>query len=374
MKKILVALDRCKVESTREYTPEGFLRAYVNIARTGIYEYLLEDIGIDCTDEESNKIVKIYKSPEMLSNRETFENFKLKPLVITHGSGLVSTVDAKSRQVGSIGEDITFDGTFLRANIIVTDQKAIELINQGVIEVSPGYKTFYRMEPGVTSDGQHYDGTQEVMIGNHLAIVERGRGGSSCSVLDSFNEQKKDRKMTLKKIVFDSLSVEVTEQGEQIITKLQSDLKAATDESIKKQAEYDSKIMDLQKQLEDEKNKNVTLDQMDKAIEERSQIIEVAKKILKDFSATGKSNDQIIEEVASQAFDSSSIADKSDDYKKAYLKARFDIEAAKLETASDGAESIKIDHQKVLDSEIALDEKARSEFIKRSEELYKTKG
>jgi hypothetical protein len=49
-------------------------------------------------------------------------------------------------------------------------------------ELSCGYTCDFVWESGVTEDGNGYDGYMVNIVGNHVALVERGRCGGSCSL------------------------------------------------------------------------------------------------------------------------------------------------------------------------------------------------
>ena len=68
----------------------------------------------------------------------------------------------------------------------ITDKAVIDRVMRGdVREVSAGYRVSYDATPGVTDDGEHYDGIQKAISGNHVAIVRRGRAGPEVKALDA---------------------------------------------------------------------------------------------------------------------------------------------------------------------------------------------
>ena len=67
-----------------------------------------------------------------------------------------------------LGEGI--DNDLLLADLVITDPVAIEYINKELPEVSAGYEAEYEQtEPG--------RGVQREIVGNHTALVLRGRAG-----------------------------------------------------------------------------------------------------------------------------------------------------------------------------------------------------
>ena len=64
-------------------------------------------------------------------------------------------------QIGYSGSKVSFTDGFVEVCLTVTDQEAIEKIQRGdASEVSAGYKVEFDPTPGVTPDGESYDGIQ----------------------------------------------------------------------------------------------------------------------------------------------------------------------------------------------------------------------
>jgi Uncharacterized protein conserved in bacteria (DUF2213) len=66
----------------------------------------------------------------------------------------------------------------LVADLLITDRRAIELIKSGKKELSCGYDVDYEeLSPGI---GRHFN-----IVINHVAIVDEGRCGPRCAIVDS---------------------------------------------------------------------------------------------------------------------------------------------------------------------------------------------
>ena len=85
-----------------------------------------------------------------------------------------------------MGEDVYFDDAdgMLKGNIKVFSDGLKELVDNGLKELSLGYKCNYEFTPG-TLKGERFDAIQTDIRGNHLASVEEGRMGPEVAVLDS---------------------------------------------------------------------------------------------------------------------------------------------------------------------------------------------
>ena len=91
----------------------------------------------------------------------------------------------KEKIVGSLGDHASFDGTYLKNNLIVYDKKDIDKIMSGKKkELSCGYRYTPVRESG-EYEGQHYDFKMTDIIGNHVALVKQGRAGRDVMVADT---------------------------------------------------------------------------------------------------------------------------------------------------------------------------------------------
>ena len=160
-------------------TPEKFLVcANVPITRTGILLYAKGETPLEADDQGQ---VQIERYPEDVFREETIQSFEGKPITINHPDDFVTPENWKSLTVGSIqnvrkGEDDSND--YLLADLLINTQEAIALVKAGLREVSCGYDAEYVQEgPG--------RGKQTSIIGNHLALVNKGRAGAQCSIQDS---------------------------------------------------------------------------------------------------------------------------------------------------------------------------------------------
>lgn len=136
-------------------------------------------------------------------------------------------------------------------------------------------------------------------------------------------------------VVVDGISIETTDQGAQVIERLQKqlsdsaanveNLKATHKDAIaakdKELGEKDAKIEELEKA----KVSDTDLDQM---VADRSVIVDAAKHLVEKFDATGKSNADIRREVVSDQCGADTVKDKSDEY----IEARFDALVATIDT------------------------------------------
>lgn len=160
-------------------TPEGFLVCRnVPITRTGTLLYRSNEVPVEA---DSSGMVNIDRMPEDVFREATIASFEGKPITIDHPDEMVNPENWKALTVGTVqgvhqGEGDQSD--LLLADFLVTDSRAINLVRAGLREVSCGYDADYeQVMPG--------KGYQRNIIGNHVALVSKGRAGARCSIQDS---------------------------------------------------------------------------------------------------------------------------------------------------------------------------------------------
>lgn len=182
MKKVGIAFDKASV---RTFDADGRMHvAKTHISKANVCPYYGREIpGAEQLGLEPNKVYKLYRDPaELEKGASTFNRL---PLLRKH---IQISADApmKEEVVGSIGSDASFEAPYLDASLCIWDSEAIAGIEAGQIEeLSSAYRYVPVMEPGVSPDGESYDGRMTEIRANHLALVERGRAGSDVVVADS---------------------------------------------------------------------------------------------------------------------------------------------------------------------------------------------
>jgi hypothetical protein len=167
--------------SKRTYDLNGWLEVKDNpISKVGVFDYLGAEIGAPQADQ----IYKILRPQEELENAATINSFRLMPFVDEHEMlGREATPAEQKGIEGVIGENVYFDYPYLKGNIKILSNSALNQIHSGKIELSPGYRCRYDFTPG-TFNGEHYDAIQRDIRANHLALVAEGRTGPEVAVQD----------------------------------------------------------------------------------------------------------------------------------------------------------------------------------------------
>lgn len=159
-------------------TPEGYLLCIgVPIARTGEMIYAKGEIPIEADDDGQ---IVIEREEKDVFHPKTLASFEGKAVTITHPTDFVGP-DNWSRLTKGILQNVRRgegeNKNDMLADLLITDKQAIFLVQSGLREVSCGYEAEYeQLEPG--------RGRQTSIVGNHLALVEQGRAGSSYAIRD----------------------------------------------------------------------------------------------------------------------------------------------------------------------------------------------
>lgn len=170
-----------EAKSKRVIDDNGFLIVKNNpIARAGVFEYLLREVKPN-TPQDDNTIVSVYRPlDKLIDSKDEFAN---KPIMLNH-TMIGKFGDSKDAQ-GSIGTEISVNGEFLVADLIIYNPDLIEAIQKGdIVELSPCYIGEIKESKG-RFNGKDYDFIQEIKSVNHLAVVEKGRSGYELRIQDS---------------------------------------------------------------------------------------------------------------------------------------------------------------------------------------------
>lgn len=316
--------DRVSVGTIRR-TADGYLVANAKVARAGVQEYLGTEVG-----RPEMSVVRVYRPPEEVFSQDTMRSFAFRPMTNSHPNKLVTAETWKAVAIGQTGDEVVRDGEMVRVPLVLMDAKAIKDFEAGKRELSMGYTAEIVFRDGITPDGDPYDAVQTQIRNNHLALVDRARGGDQLRIGD---DTPSTRKLTMsdtiktRTVMVDGLSVETTDAGAQAITKLQKDLqdsKAAADQAeIKHRTDnkaLNDQIAKKDAEIDDLKGKVLTDAQVDAKVKARADLITTAK-LISDADYSGKSDADIRKAVVVAKLGDAAIKDKPD----AYVEARFDI-------------------------------------------------
>lgn len=167
-----------KLSENMHVTPEGYLVCVgVPITRTGGLTYGEGETPLE-TDADGK--ILIYRDAENVFHADTMASFEGKPVTINHPQDFISPENWSYLAKGTVQNVRPAEGDdpqHLIADLLITDKMAIQLVKNGLREVSCGYEAEYTQ----TGEGE---GKQTKIIGNHIALVQRGRAGREFRIND----------------------------------------------------------------------------------------------------------------------------------------------------------------------------------------------
>lgn len=172
-----------KLSPRQELTPEGYLLCRdVAIARTGQQLYAAGEVPVTAV----NGLITIDREADEVFSPRTIRSFEGKPVCLDHPTEDVSPKNWAQLAKGvlqNVRPGTGIDSDVLLSDLLITDAAAIARVREGGLrEVSCGYDADYEeLEPG--------HGKQTNIIGNHLALVDRGRCGARCAIGDGEKEK-----------------------------------------------------------------------------------------------------------------------------------------------------------------------------------------
>lgn len=166
----------------------------VPVARTGIQLYSAADLP-NLEPDKYGEIV-VTRSSEQVFHPATLASFEGMSITILHPEDengnvqLVNPANWKELAVGhlqNVRRGAEDQSDLMIADIIIKDEYAIQMVEDGLRQVSCGYDAEYEQtEPGKAD--------QVDITGNHVALVPKGRAGNRCAIgdRDTMANQKKN--------------------------------------------------------------------------------------------------------------------------------------------------------------------------------------
>lgn len=314
------------LKGTRKTQSEGFLIADAFVARPGIQVYKGSEVGFD--DMET---VRIYRPESEVRDANSLRSFSHAPVTIGHPTEDVTAKNWKTLAVGEVSTDVTWQDNKIKIPLVLKDEAAITSVESGTRELSPGYTADIVRQTGVTPEGEPFDGIQQNIRVNHLAIVAKGRSGPEVRIGDQaevgvswgaapINDAAEENTMNLRKMLVDGLTVETTDAGAQAIEKLQGSLTALKDSMESRIAELEAERDRIAAERDTALAAKVTDEAMAAQVAARAELLGRAKTIVKDALPATLSDADIRRKAVAAKLGDAAIVGKSD----AYIEVRFD--------------------------------------------------
>ncbi|MFJ4113747.1 DUF2213 domain-containing protein [Pseudomonas sp. NPDC089758] len=330
-----MTIDAAFTPTSRTRTPEGYLCVKGIAARTGVYQYVSTELDLP----GPARIVNVYKPAEELFNPESMATAIDKDVTNDHPDDLVDSTTFRDVSVGH-ARGYEREGENAVVDMIIKDQSAIDDIESGKAELSPGYTAEYVPEAGIAPDGQSYEYVQRIIKYNHFAVVDAARAGKVARIFD--HKPKGIPPMATRKVFLDSKksrSVILDEETATVVEDAVSGLMKTLDEANERADKAEAAKDEAEEKAEEAKKST-----SDAAIGERVKLtldtIASASKIVKNFDSKGLVSPLEIKRAAlAQLKPTRDWAGKSE----AYITAAFDSaeEDAKETTDEDDEEDSK---------------------------------
>lgn len=345
---MLTRYDTAPINRITQDAQTGFVHiTNVPIACVGVFPYMKAD----------NSVEMEAKLPTELLSEGTVSSANSKPITDNHPDELVTQVNARNYMKGFTATNAHVENDKLKVDMTITDKSLIDEINKGKQELSIGFETEVVPKKGEYK-GVAYDSVQRNIRINHVAVVEQGRAGHSVRLLGDSAEmieqdvKKKGKRMDTTKVRLDGADVTVATADADKIIKLDAD----NADKAKKIAELEAQIEEKKKELdelkgkseEEKKNadeaqakadaaekeldslkKEYSGDAMQKAVNDRLNLVGKVKPYLGDsYDFNGKTDKQLKLDTITALDSSIDLKDKSDDYINAYFDAALQAKNA----------------------------------------------
>lgn len=374
-------------------TEQGYLRAPVSATRTGVLTYRRGD----------GSVIRELRPEEEVFKADSMATLGGIPLTNRHPTELLNSKNTKDYLIGYTSDNVAKNGIYLDTMATITDQSAIDEIEQGGLrEVSCGYECELEEAPG-NFDGQAYDVVQRNIKYNHLAIVDKGRAGpnvrlkldSSDAILENICDNSTNKRPSIKtnhskgdsmtKCTVNGVEYECSEQlAGAIVSALEkrkqemagaqqeaTDAKAAMEAQKGEMDKVQAKADALEKEVAELKAAKLDDKAILTKVIARRKVEDLAKKVL---PADTKFDELTDIELKKAVVKATCPETKLDDKSEIYVEARFDHIC---ETHKDGAddklaEALRKQNSSRMDGASAgSSEEARKKSMKQDAEAWK---
>lgn len=178
-------------------TPEGFLVVEAYVSRPGIYVYRnTREDELDGLGKEGELRRELRPDSEVTSPK-SLETYRARSVTVGHPrkNGKRVRVDAnnvREFEVGTVDGPARVVNGRLAAKLVIKDKAAIAEAKARKRQVSPGHLSEIIVQKGVDPKYGRYDAIQADIEINHIALVERARGGDSLHLRLDGEELRED--------------------------------------------------------------------------------------------------------------------------------------------------------------------------------------
>ena len=288
--------DSVEISNVRR-TSDGYLTAFARAARTGVQVYRGVELG-----RPDMEFVRVLRPETEVFSDKSLRTYTHRPMTNDHPPVPVNKDNWKKYAVGQTGGEVLRDGQYVRVPIVLMDRDVIADYESGKKQLSLGYLSDIDWSAGV-EDGVEYDAVQRNIRANHLAVVAAARGGPKLAIGDEQKERRMTDK-TLKTMLVDGVSVEMTDTAAQIVDREFAKLRKQIADSETTAQEKTEKVSALEKQVaeltassqkandaqtaeiaalkQQVADSQVTPQKLDQLVKDRAEVVEKARAVIGD--------------------------------------------------------------------------------------------
>lgn len=250
-------------------TADGYLAVRAKASRTGVYDYA----GVEVDPENKHGLrdqatVKVLRDAADVFAPKAAHSFIGKPITDNHPAEAVTSTNWKDHARGTVMGAKWEEGGYLAFDLLLTDASAIAAVDGGKRELSNGYSCDLQFGDFTAQDGTKCQAKQVGIVGNHIALVDRGRAGPDCriadaapcstapqAILDSLTQESPVPKI----VIIDGLSVDIANAD--IAASTITTLIAARDAAATQVTDLTGKVSTLTAESQTKDAKITTLEQ-----------------------------------------------------------------------------------------------------------------
>lgn len=185
-----IAYYGATISPNMDKTPEGYLICRnVPINRTGVQVYTAREVGMPGGGDDP---VNVYRLEEDVFSPAAVASMEGKDVTRGHPPEMLDATNQAAYSNGHI-QNVRRDGDNTVGDLIIKDPGLASDVENGVLrEISCGY--YCTFEP-------YRDGFKQThLVGNHVAVVPRGRAGHDVAIKDAAQEAEKGRNKPMSKL------------------------------------------------------------------------------------------------------------------------------------------------------------------------------
>lgn len=325
------------------------------LTKEGVFMYLGKQIdpkgekwGLD-----QERIYWVYRPRSEISKEETLKSFDGVPFIDEHDMLGEGCTPSDCKNIAGTIYNVRMKGDAMVGDFKIYSDGIKREISNGKKELSLGYRAEFKKSPGIFK-GKAYDFVQVGIVGNHVALVNRGRCGSDVRIFDKSVvcdsltlEMQNMNKLDELKAILDGMDESMLAKAEKALMAVKDgcseDEEAKKEEANKKSEEEEA---EKKKTAEDEADKNAAEDADDKkadekkatedaaiaAAEQEKKIAAVKDEAIKSYKEAVALHDQLVPHIGEFVMDGMDTAQAVAEYgcKKLELNVNAGSEIATL--------------------------------------------